>query len=320
MKIAVANTDYAWYTFLRDRAVAREAEGERLEEVNFWRPSSKQGFRMLQPGEPFLFKLKAPRNVIAGGGFFLNSHKQLPLKLAWDAFADANGAADLETLRRMIADYRREGAVTDYGTRIGCILITQPVFFPEAAWIPTPHDWSPNIVAYKGYDTDDAIGAELWERARPLLAAPFAHGDRLGETSIPIERMFGDARPVRPRLGQGSFRTMVTENYEYRCAVTGGKILPVLEAAHIRPVTREGRHDIRNGVLLRSDVHTLFDKGFVTITPQHVFRTSSALRDEFNNGEEYRRLEGQRVWVPGQVERAPDARLLEWHGDTVFVP
>lgn len=320
MKMVVANTDFGWFSFLRDRAIDRAARGEGLDEVNFWRPSSKQAFGAVAAGEPFLFKLKAPHNVVAGGGFFLR-FQRLPLKLAWDALEDANGAASLDHLRGMIARYRG-GAVTDYGTRIGCILVTEPVFFPQAAWVPVPEDWAPNIVAYKKYDTQESIGRALWDRVKPLLAAQFAHDDRISDGPTRLEDMFGEPRPIRPRLGQGSFRTLVTETYEYRCALTGGKILPVLEAAHIRPVKPMfgGTHEIRNGILLRSDVHTLFDRGFVTITPDYTFRTSSKLRDEFNNGEEYRRLEGHRVWTPSAGVNAPDPALLEWHGDEVFLP
>lgn len=63
---------------------------------------------------------------------------------------------------------------------------------------------------------------------------------------------------VRPRLGQGAFRIVVTDTYERRCAVTGERTLPVLEAAHIKSYADGGAHDITNGLLLRSDLHTLF--------------------------------------------------------------
>ena len=43
----------------------------------------------------------------------------------------------------------------------------------------------------------------------------------------------------------------------------------MLQAAHIRPVTKEGPHRVDNGLLLRSDIHTLFDQGYVTVTPEH---------------------------------------------------
>ena len=60
----VAVTDRDWYRALRDR--------RDLDEVNFWQPGGNRQFRALQPGEPFLFKLHAPDNVIVGGGFFIH--------------------------------------------------------------------------------------------------------------------------------------------------------------------------------------------------------------------------------------------------------
>jgi hypothetical protein len=77
---------------------------------------------------------------------------------------------------------------------------------------------------------------------------------------------------------------LVTDVYQRRCAITGEKALPVLQAAHIRPVTREGQHRIDNGLLLRSDLHALFDQGYVTVTPDHRVRVSRRLKDDFDNG------------------------------------
>lgn len=99
-------------------------------------------------------------------------------------------------------------------------------------------------------------GRELWERVLMVRSAGPKH---VGE---PITTpMFGEPRPVRPRLGQGAFRVMITDTYERRCAVAREKALPVLEAAHIRPVSAGGEHELPNGLLLRSDVHRLLDRG-----------------------------------------------------------
>ena len=68
-------------------------------------------------------------------------------------------------------------------------------------------------------------------------------------------------------LGQAAFKALVQEAYGRRCAVTGDKIVPVLQAAHIRPVTAEGENRVDNGLLLRSDVHTLFDRGYLGVHP-----------------------------------------------------
>jgi putative restriction endonuclease len=91
--------------------------------------------------------------------------------------------------------------------------------------------------------------------------------------------MLGDPILVQPRLGQGTFRTLIADTYQRRCAVTGERALPALDAAHIRSVQSGGRHLVNNGLLLRSDVHRLFDAGYVTVTPDdHRFRVSSRLK------------------------------------------
>ena len=61
INLVIAITDGVWFEMLRRQA--------NLSEVNFWAPSAAN-FRAHQPGEMFLFKLHAPRNVIAGGGIF----------------------------------------------------------------------------------------------------------------------------------------------------------------------------------------------------------------------------------------------------------
>ena len=75
--------------------------------------------------------------------------------------------------------------------------------------------------------------------------------------SAPAAR-YGEPTLVRPRLGQGAFRVLVTDNYHRMCAVTRERTLPALEAAHIRPFAEGGEHEASNGVLLRRDLHSLF--------------------------------------------------------------
>jgi hypothetical protein len=73
--------------------------------------------------------------------------------------------------------------------------------------------------------------------------------------------------PATVRVGQAAFKALVQEAYGRRCAITGDKIVPVLQAAHIRPVTDHGENRVDNGLLLRSDVHTLFDRGYLGVHP-----------------------------------------------------
>jgi putative restriction endonuclease len=101
--------------------------------------------------------------------------------------------------------------------------------------------------------------------------------------------------------------------------VTGEKTLPVLEAAHIRPVAALGQHRVDNGLLLRSDIHTLFDRGYVTVTPDHRFRVSPRLKQDWQNGRVYYQFDGSPIWVPKHEDDQPSREQLEWHADTVFL-
>src|SRR2546425_10169642 len=84
VKAFVALTDWDWFSFLSSL--------HGIDEVNFWQPSGGRAFRALALGEPLLFKLHAPHNAIAGGGFFAG-HSVVPARLAWGSFDRKNGAA-----------------------------------------------------------------------------------------------------------------------------------------------------------------------------------------------------------------------------------
>jgi putative restriction endonuclease len=310
MKAYIGITDEDWYSFLAARAAV-------IDEVNFWQPSGNRVFRALSPGELFLFKLHQPHHLIVGGALFAH-FSILPVSLAWEAFGEKNGASSLEEIRRRIGRYRRvaDDPLEDY--RIGCILLEQPFFFPEPDWIKAPTDWGRQTVQGATYDLTQGEGKRIWQEvvSRVPLAAIGSGPEPLRSTVS--EPRFGQPTVVFPRLGQGTFRVLVTDVYDRRCSVTGERTLPVLEAAHIRPYGQNGPHDPRNGLLLRSDLHTLFDRGYVTVTPDRRFLVSRRIRDEFENGRDYYLLQDREVRPPNRVEAAPAADYLNWHASNVF--
>jgi len=297
--IGVTDTD--WFTLLR--AIPD------LDEANFWQPSPTP-VRSLQPGAPFLFKLHRD-NRIVGGGFFA---KWTPLRvsMAWDAFGIKNGVASLSEMRARIERYRRTPSAPHEDYEIGCILLEELFFLPDSERVVIP-DWQPNIVRGKGYPLAQEPGRSIWAQTQAVLT-----GTRVGHVAEPAER-YGVPQLVRPRLGQGSFRVMVTDAYARRCAVTGEKVLPVLQAAHIRPYADGGEHRVDNGLLLRSDLHTLFDRGYLTVTPEHRVEVSRRLETEFNNGREYLSLHGTQVALPQDHDDIPAKEFLEWHNENRFV-
>jgi putative restriction endonuclease len=96
-------------------------------------------------------------------------------------------------------------------------------------------------------------------------------------------------------------------------------VLPALDAAHIKPYGVGGSHVVSNGLLLRRDIHSVFDAGYVTIDEQLKFVVSDRVKADFNNGNEYRRLHGATVSVPSLPRYQPDREALRWHNESVFL-
>lgn len=305
VNLFVANTDNAWFDFLSSEP--------NITEVNFWWPG-EMAFRALQPGELLVFRLKSPRNSIGGFGIF-SSHSSLPIQIAWESFGRANGVASFEALRSSIARYRTGTAVGPM-TNIGCTILVEPVFLPSDLWPDVPASYSRSIQRGKMYSTDDAEGLKLWNElqdAAQMSRAPVA--SELAE----VQACYGAPALIAPRLGQGAFRVAVTEAYDRQCAVTGGKVLPALDAAHIKPYSEGGLHTKPNGILLRKDIHSVFDAGYATVDEDHRFLVSKKVKEVYNNGEEYLRLDGKAIRLPSRRSDWPDPDFLRWHNVNRFL-
>jgi putative restriction endonuclease len=303
----IANTHHEWFDFL--------ARKQLWDEVNFWNPSDYYAFRG-EPGSPFFFRLKSPRNVIGGFGY-VERFARLPEWMAWECFGEGNGAPSLAVMSERLAALRAKSDIKGGSEfkQIGCIILKDAVFFPREMWVAQPSNWKKNNLRYEGYSLIEGEGRRIWDECLPLaVALGVGTADEIPES----DRKWGEPVLVRPRLGQGGFRVAVTEAYERACAVTGEHSLPALEAAHIRPFSGEGLHEIRNGLLLRSDLHRLFDRGYVTVTPEHRFEVSPLLKQHFDNGRSYYPLHGRSVMLPKRPAERPDSELLRWHNEHVF--
>ena len=307
----VSITDWEWFRYL--------SSCQGLDEVNFWRPRDLDRPK-IEPGTPFIFKLRKNRgDRIVGYGVYAR-HSVLPAWLAWDAFGVANGASTFEAMRVQLEHLRRDASALqsagDYS--IGCVMLSAPVFLPEERWIVPPDDWAPNIVQGKGYDLTRGEGKRIWEQ---LLAASPVEQASGAASSVqePLPLMYGEPRLVAPRLGQGTFRVAVADAYQRACAVTGEHSLPVLEAAHIRAFSAHGPHEVSNGLLLRTDIHRLFDRGYVTVDPDELrFVVSPRLREDYANGRTYYALAGSPLVLPPDEVDRPLREHLEWHARECF--
>jgi putative restriction endonuclease len=201
-------------------------------------------------------------------------------------------------------------------------LLNNPIFFKQEDWIKTPSDWANNIVQGKSYNTNDETGKKVWQEVEKLLlkySSSLLSGNENSNIVLESNQIYRNQSLVNIRIGQGAFRVLITENYNRKCAITGEKTLPVLEAAHIQSYSENGPNITSNGILLRSDMHKLFDAGYLTITKEYRIEVSKRIKEEFHNGKEYYQYHGKELFVLPQKDiDKPNISYLDWHNIRVF--
>lgn len=134
-----------------------------------------------------------------------------------------------------------------------------------------------------------------------------ANGDYNASTEADAREF--QMRAVAYRRGQRDFRERLINAYEGRCAVTECSVHQVLEAAHIKPFCEDQNttYVVCNGILLRSDIHTLFDLYLMGINPDDDFKLTFA-KDAMRG--KYKKLNGKPLRQPADDKLKPSPDLL----------
>ena len=112
---------------------------------------------------------------------------------------------------------------------------------------------------------------------------------------------------IARRRGQPRFRAELIEAYEGRCAVTGCVAIDALEAAHIVPYLGEQTNVVENGLLLRADIHTLFDLGLISID----YNSMSVMVHATLTETEYAELDGKNIFLPRDPGKRPSSDAFQ---------
>ena len=127
-----------------------------------------------------------------------------------------------------------------------------------------------------------------------------------GSKSIPdLDARQRVVRQIAQRQGQQVFRQMLLESYGQRCAITGTSAVDVLEAAHIKPYMGPHSNVPHNGILLRADIHTLFDLGLIAVDADYTVKVSKKLE-----GTEYKACRGTTIALPEVTAHRPSVSAL----------
>lgn len=147
---------------------------------------------------------------------------------------------------------------------------------------------------------DDQARAQAEGEAAAFTAAPPLDSDH--------DARVWAMRAVAQRRGQPLFRARLMDAYGSRCAITGCTAVEVLEAAHVLPYRGDHTHRVDNGLLLRADLHTLFDCQLLWITPEHTVALAPALL-----ATDYAALEGKPLSLPTSSGDRPNPAHLAEH-------
>ncbi|MCR8982760.1 HNH endonuclease [Brevibacillus laterosporus] len=295
--IAIAPTDLKWFDVLKSELLPME--------INFWTPTP-WNIRRLREGDQLYFLLKSPIRKIGGYGFY-KDYQNLTPKEAWKKFGKGNGVLNYTELISRCNKYIGKNSARkslNNNSTIGCIILTNPVFLDEAEYFKPEEiglEFPKQVVKLKYFDDTTIEKQPVYRNKESVFSI------------IKEEKSNYFLSKSKERIGQSRFRQNVMKAYGYKCAVTGETCSEVLQAAHIQPYINENSNHIQNGIVLRADIHRLFDSGMITINREHIVTVSSLLINS-----DYFKLNGKKIYLPEKSEDYPSIEALKLHNSNVF--
>ena len=244
--------------------------------------------------------LKSPIRKIGGFGEFVE-YKNLTAFEAWKEFGYRNGRNSRDQFVDSIQKYidknsdKFGGKTIDINTyKIGCIILKNCEYFEEDNFIDISGyeiEFPKQIVKIKYFNGYDSFQNILLERDNFNL----------------IEEEREDKRQLtKVRNGQGEFKGKILRAYNNKCCISGETIPELLEAAHLQNYKNKKSNHVQNGILLRIDIHRLFDSGLIFIDKNFIIHVSSLIENEY-----YRQYHGKTIKLPNSRNDYPLQNALE---------
>ncbi|RDI05494.1 HNH endonuclease [Flavobacterium sp. AG291] len=288
---AISPTDKDWYNYLK--------QNQFNSYINFWTPTPWNISR-LKEGNRLYFMLKSPIRKIGGFGEFVE-YKNMTAEAAWNEFGYRNGreskADFLNGIQKYIdknSDKYGKRLLNSFSYQIGCIVLKNCQFWDEEYYkLPAEYniEFANQVVTIKYYEEYDSF-----------LQSDFEN-DSFDLVQEPRERK---KQLTNIRNGQGAFKGKILKAYRNACCVTGETIPELLEAAHIQQYKSKTSNHVQNGLLLRVDIHRLFDNNLIFIDGDYVIHVSDLVGNEY-----YKRFDGKKITLPDIESEYPSTEALE---------
>ena len=190
----------------------------------------------------------------------------------------------------------------------------QPQWGRNAIWIRwdkgLTEKLKKNPIPFSAYQQVPQFSATTAKTSTAKVLNRWLATKRTPEAKSRDEKVRFRTAEVEQRVGQPEFRADLLLAYGNRCAVSGCETPEVLQAAHIQPVRSSGSHSVRNGILLRADLHNLFDRGLLTISEKYQISIDPHVRRDTT----YKKFHGKKLQVVPKVPtKRPSKTLLQEH-------
>lgn len=288
---AISTTDQIWFDFLKGSGLNSN--------VNFWTPTPWNP-KKFHAGDRLYFMLKKPIRQIGGFGEFVQ-YKKLTASQAWNTFGFRNGRHSRQEFIDSIQEYIDKNSAELGGQpinintyEIGCIVLDNCEFWDDNLFMdPANHniDFATQVVKLKYFNQDDPFNQAQNERDNfNLVNEP--RNDRQGKTNI--------------REGQSEFKGKILRAYNNCCCITSETIPELLEASHIQEYRNRNSNHVQNGLLLRVDLHRLYDNRLILIDRNFVIHVSDLVTSQL-----YREYHGKKITLPNAINDRPSGDALE---------
>ncbi|MCR5537027.1 MAG: HNH endonuclease [Succinivibrio sp.] len=297
-----------WYQMVKASYIATGSS-----RLNIWYNYSQAAefekiSKKVKPGELVLFTLQAISGdmYVVGGGYLLD-RQVLTQKEAWQLYGVKNGARTLDEFSEFL---KAQDIKTD---NIPSVVVSSCFIYSRADCLLIPSEFAAGFKSKLcgELNTDNPIGMYLCkiaqERRFPQLQNGRSENDWPGIYVMAAQR--NNARLV------ANFNARLLKAYDFTCAISGCKVNAALEVAHIKTFFDENFHTSDNGIVMRSDLHSLFSRGYITAyykTPkQVVIKVSSCLKEQ--GDDYYLNFDGKPLRLPEDKSFWPNPKYLEWH-------
>lgn len=246
---------------------------------------------------------------IAGRATF-REQIQLSIDEAWRHFGVGNGVDSSLSLSAKARE-----VLSSEESELNCLVLDQVEILAEGLRPQiTTMEFPPSIMNCKFFTPG----------SMPLIEGHFGSPATLGDwvdrgVGVPFDPANVSTaraqalRSICARRGQTRFRQALITAYNGCCCISGETTSSVLEAAHIHPYRGEDTNQPTNGLLLRSDWHTLFDLGLWTVDEMFAVKIASPLESS-----SYGELAGHRIALPAHRTSRPSQAALRYHRDNIF--